>query len=111
MPMDKQASVEAPTKSEDTATSFAKFGMSLERAHGDDAGVAVAEVEPDGIAADHGLQAGDVIVEAGGKPVAKPSEVAQAFAAAKADGHKSVLLRVKSGDAMRFLALPVQAAS
>ena len=35
----------------------------------------------------------------------------RAFAAAKADGHKSVLLRVKSGDSVRFLALPVQAAS
>jgi serine protease Do len=43
--------------------------------------------------------------------VARPGEVADAFAAAKADGHKSVLLRVKSGDSVRFLALPVQAAS
>jgi serine protease Do len=111
MPMDKQASAEVPAKSEDNATSFSKLGMSLERARGDDGGVAVADVQPDSIAADHGLQAGDVIIEAGGKPVAKPSEVAAAFAAAKADGHKSVLLRVKSGDAVRFLALPIQAAS
>jgi hypothetical protein len=43
--------------------------------------------------------------------VARPGEVADAFAAAKADGHKSAPLRVKSGDAVRFLALPVQAAS
>jgi serine protease Do len=108
MPTDKEASAEAPAKA-DESTPFAKLGLSLERARGGE-GVAVAEVDPDGVAADHGLQAGDVILEAGGKPAARPADVAEAFAAAKADGRKSVLLRVKSGDAVRFLALPVQAA-
>ncbi len=109
MPMDKEASAEAPAKAEES-TPFARLGLSLERARGGE-GVAIADVDPNGVAADHGLQAGDVILEAGGKPVTRPSEVADAFAAAKADGHKSLLLRVKSGDAVRFLALPVQAAS
>ena len=40
-----------------------------------------------------------------------PNEVAQAFDTARADGKKSVLLRVRSGDNVRFVALPVQAAS
>ncbi len=109
MPMDKEANAEAPAKAEE-ATPFAKLGLSLERARGGE-GVAIADVDPDSVAADRGLQAGDVILEAGGKPVTRPGEVAEAFAAAKADGHKSVLLRVKSGDAVRFVALPVQAAS
>jgi serine protease Do len=109
MPMDKEASAEAPAKAEDSS-SFAKLGLSLERARGGE-GVAVADVDPSGVAADHGLQAGDVILEAGGKPVTHPGEVAQAFEAAKADGRKSVLLRVKSGDSVRFVALPTKAAS
>jgi len=110
MPMDKQANAETPARAEE-ATPFAKLGLSLERARGAEGGVAVVDVDPDGVAAERGLQAGDVILEAGGKPVTRPGEVAEAFAAAKADGHKSVLLRVKSGEAVRFLALPVQAAS
>ncbi len=64
-----------------------------------------------GAAADRGLQAGDVILEASGKAVERPTEVVQAFDAARADGRKSVLLRVKSGDNVRFVALPAQAAS
>jgi serine protease Do len=109
MPMDKEASAEAPAKAEES-TPFARLGLSLERARGGE-GVTIADVDPDGVAADHGLQAGDVILEAGGKPAARPADVADAFAAAKADGRKSVLLRVKSGDTVRFLALPVEAAS
>ncbi len=109
MPMDKEANAETPARAEE-ATPFAKLGLTLERARGGE-GVAVVDVDPDGVAAERGLQAGDVILEAGGKPVTRPGEVAEAFAAAKADGHKSVLLRVKSGEAVRFLALPVQAAS
>ena len=109
MPMDKEANAETPARAEES-TPFAKLGLSLERARGGE-GVAVVDVDPSGVAAERGLQAGDVILEAGGKPVTRPGEVAEAFAAAKADGHKSVLLRVKSGDAVHFLALPAQAAS
>ncbi len=67
MPMDKEANAETPAKAEE-ATPFAKLGLSLERARGGE-GVAVADVDPDGVAAERGLQAGDVILEAGGKPV------------------------------------------
>ena len=35
----------------------------------------------------------------------------EAFAAAKAEGRKAVLLRVKSDDGVRFVALPTKAAS
>jgi serine protease Do len=88
--------------------SVAKLGLTLERGHD---GVTITDVDPNSAAADRGLQQGDVILEAGGKAVERPAEVAQAFDAARADGRKSVLLRVKSGDAVRFVALPAQAAS
>jgi len=110
MPADKEASAEKPAKAEEEASPLARLGLTLEATRGGE-GVAVADVDPDGVAAERGLQSGDVILEAAGKPVSRPAEVADAFAAAKAEGRKSVLLRVKSGDAVRFLALPTQAAS
>ena len=68
-------------------------------------------MDQDSAAAERGLQPGDVILDAGGKSVSKPEEVAQALDAAKADGKKALLLRVKSADNVRFIALPVKAAS
>ena len=80
---------------------LAKLGLTLRAAHGQD-GVVVAEVDPDSAAADKGLKEGDVILEVAGKSVSRPSEVADAIDAAKTDGKKSVLLRVKSGDGERY---------
>ena len=50
-------------------------------------------------------QTGDIILEAAGKPVSRPADVAAALADARKDGHKAVLLRVKSGDNVRYVAL------
>ncbi len=109
MPNDKEAMNDLGTNKPDAGVaSVAKLGLTLERGHD---GVTITDVDPDSAAADRGLQQGDVILEAGGKAVERPSEVAQAFDAARADGRKSVLLRVKSGDNVRFVALPAQAAS
>ena len=109
MPNDKEAMNDLGTNKPDAGVaSVAKLGLTLERGHD---GVTITDVDPDSAAADRGLQQGDVILEAGGKAVERPAEVAQAFDAARADGRKSVLLRVKSGDNVRFVALPAQAAS
>ena len=50
-----------------------------------------------------------MILEVRGKAVNRPSEVADAIDAAKSDGKKSVLFRVKSDDGERFLAMPTRA--
>ncbi len=68
-------------------------------------GVVVAEVEPDGAAAQMGLKQGDVILEAGGQKVERPGDVSAALATAKKDGRRALLLRVKSGNTTRFVAL------
>jgi serine protease Do len=68
-------------------------------------GVVVAEVDPDGAAAQKGLKEGDVIVEAAGQPVSRPSDVSAALATAKKEGRRALLLRIKSGDSTRFVAL------
>jgi len=72
-------------------------------------GVLVADVDPDGAAADKGLKQGDVILEVAGKPVSRPAEVVDAIDAAKSDGKKSVLVRVKSNNGDHFLTLPTRA--
>jgi serine protease Do len=65
----------------------------------------VTNVEPNGIAAEHGLKTGDVIMEVAGKKVGHPDEVRDAVAGAKKAGKHTVLLRVKSGEGTKFVAL------
>jgi serine protease Do len=92
-----------------------KFGMTLAPAKDVDGagktGVVVSDINPDGAAAQKGVRTGDVILEVAGKSVSRPSEVTAAIDAAKADGKKSVLMRLKSQDSMRFVALPTEAVS
>jgi serine protease Do len=70
-------------------------------------GVVVTAVDPDGPAAEQGFQAGAVILDVGGKAVANAGDVRNALTAAKAEGKHQVLMRVKMGDATRFVALPL----
>jgi len=70
-------------------------------------GVVVTAVEPDGPAAEQGFQVGNVILEVGGNTVANAGDVRKALSEAKSQGRHQVLMRVKMGDATRFVALPV----
>jgi serine protease Do len=70
-------------------------------------GVVVTGVDRSGIAADHGFNTGDVILEAAGKSVSTPADVRKVIASARTEGKRTVLLRVKSGENTRFVALPV----
>jgi serine protease Do len=70
-------------------------------------GLVVTAVEPDGPAADHGIEPGDVILQVGGKAVSNVSEVRQALSDAKAQGKHDVLLRLKTADATEFVAIPL----
>jgi len=69
-------------------------------------GVAVMAVDPNGPAAEYGIKTGDVILDIAGKTVSKPEDVRQELASLHKDGKHSVLMRVKSGDATRFVAVP-----
>ncbi len=106
MPPDKAEKAELVPDGD--ATELAKLGLTLRANRGDD-GVVVARVEPDSPAADEGLKRGDIILEVRGKAVTQPSDVASEIDAAKSDGKRSVLFRVKSDDGERFLALPTRA--
>jgi serine protease Do len=70
-------------------------------------GVAVTAVDPNGPAAATGMKAGDVILDVAGKAVSKPEDVRQQLADIKNEGRHTVLMRVKSGDATRFVAIPM----
>ena len=57
--------------------------------------------------AEHGIKTGDVILDIAGKTVSKPENVRQELASLHKDGKRSVLMRVKSGDATKFVAVPL----
>ena len=70
-------------------------------------GVVITKVEPKSAAADRGLKKGDVILEVAGKNVTKPGDVGDALEAARTDKKGSVLMRLRSGEASRYVAVPL----
>jgi len=72
-------------------------------------GVVVTDVDPDGPAAERGVHAGDVILDVAGKAVDNPFEVRDAVHQARSEGKQAVLMRIKSGEAARYIAVPLAA--
>lgn len=70
-------------------------------------GVVVTSVDPDSPAGERGFKEGDVILEVGGKTVNSPNEVRQALNTARGDKKNSILMRVRTGDQSRFVAVPL----
>jgi serine protease Do len=70
-------------------------------------GVVVVTVDPNSAAAERNVRVGDVILEVQGNKVATAADVRAGIDQARQAGRKSVLMRVKSGDATRFLAVPL----
>jgi serine protease Do len=87
-----------------------KLGMTVapagEVAGSGSEGVVVTEVDPDGVASEHGLKSGDVILEVGGSKVASPEDMRKALGEAQKNGKHAVLMRVKSDDKTKFVAIP-----
>jgi len=73
----------------------------------DSNGVVVTAVAAGGVAADHGFQVGDIILDVGGKSVATPADVRKSLSDARKEGKHAVLFRVKSGEGTKFVALPL----
>ena len=70
-------------------------------------GVVVTGVDPKGAASDHGFKEGDVILEVAGKSVANPGDVRDAIKTAQTENKNNVLMRVRSGDASHYVAMPL----
>jgi serine protease Do len=70
-------------------------------------GVVISGIDPGGLWAERGFELGDIILEIGGKSVKTPAELEGALSEARSAGKRTVLLRLKSGDSMRFLTAPL----
>jgi serine protease Do len=67
----------------------------------------ITEINPTGHAAESGLQTGDVIIEVGSHAVNTPADVRKMVDEARTQSKRAVLLRIKRGDAMSFVAVPI----
>jgi serine protease Do len=70
-------------------------------------GVLVTRVDPDSDAGDKGIQPGDVVISVANKPVHSPKDVLALIGAARAAGHRSVLLLVATQGGSRFVAVDI----
>ena len=107
----RQARANSDERGDSSGTEVPRLGLSLAPAGkvagaGSD-GVVVTHVDQDGPAAAQGFRTGDVILEVAGKRVGNPDEVRKAFADARSGGKRTILLRVKSGESTKFVAVPL----
>jgi serine protease Do len=70
-------------------------------------GVAITDIEPDSAAAEKGLRDGDVILDVAGQLVSTPDDVKYEVRQARDAGRKAVLMRVRSRQGIRYVAIPV----
>jgi serine protease Do len=115
LPNEKQAANEpSPRLGRSSEVDVPKLGFSVAPANSiagsDTSGVVVTAIAEGGVAADHGLQVGDVIIDVGGKPVTTPAEFRKSLSDAQKDGKHTVLFRVKSSGGTKFVALPLGSA-
>ncbi|MCO6419735.1 DegQ family serine endoprotease [Siccirubricoccus sp. KC 17139] len=85
----------------------ASLGLALAPAR-DGQGVVVAAVRPDSIAANQGLQPGDVILRAGDRQVRAPRDLQEAVSAARRDNRPAIALQIEREGGRAFVALPLK---
>jgi len=105
LPRERQARTGTEER-ETPATEVPKLGLSLAPARNGGEGVVVTQVDPEGTAGDR-FQTGDVILDVNGKVVSSPADVRKAVSDAQSGGRKSVLMRVRSAQGTRFVAVPL----
>ena len=106
-----KADTDADGKAANHDTDVPSLGLTVAPAGKGDgagkAGVVVTKVEPKSAAAERGLKKGDMILEVAGKSVSKPGDINAALEAARTDKKSSVLMRLRSGDASHYVAVPL----
>jgi serine protease Do len=105
---------EEPAESADASKTVSFDGLGLtvraltadeKKEVGVERGVLVSDIKPFGEAAERGIGKNDVIVEADRKPIATPAELKKAIAARKSGD--AILLRIKRGEQMAYLAIQI----
>ncbi len=111
MPDEQQASAAGPKPTDSAPHGVPHLGLSVAPAGAiagaGGEGVVVVAIDPDGPAAEAGFRTGNVILDVGGKPVATVDDVVTALKLAQAQGKHAVLMKVKVGNAMQFVAVPL----
>ncbi len=67
----------------------------------------MTEVDPNELASERDFKSGDVILDVGGKTVATSADVRNAISDAYNNGKRTVLMRLKSDDVTKFVAIPI----
>jgi serine protease Do len=106
LPKDRQARTDTEERISPRGVEVPKLGLSLAPARNGGDGVVVTQVDPNGAASDQ-FQAGDVILDVNGKAVSTPADVRKVVSDAQSDGKRSVLMRVKSNQGTRFIAVSI----
>ncbi len=111
-PQPTPAKADPSPKQAPAATELSRLGVSLAapgstQAKGLKEGVVISDVKAGSDAATKGLRAGDVILEVSGTPVTSAADVTKGIEEASKLGRTAVLLRVKSGDASRFVGVKI----
>jgi serine protease Do len=70
-------------------------------------GVLVVEVEPGGLAAGHGIEPGDLILDVANEAIGAAEDVYRLVDTAKQAGKRSILVRIRTGETAKFVALPI----
>ena len=106
LPKERQARSDTEERTSPKGVDVPKLGLSLAPARNGGEGVVVTQVDPSGTASDQ-FQTGDIILDVNGKAVSSPGDVRKAVSDAQNDGRRSVLMRVKSNQGTRFIAVPI----
>jgi serine protease Do len=107
LPKDRTAMTDSAPQSADTPRLGLTLAPAAQVAGSGAEGVVVTNVDPSGPASEHGVKTGDVILDVGGKAVATPDDVRNAIGDAHKNGKRTVLLRMKSNDTTKFVAIPL----
>ena len=109
---DANGPVATPAKAETPkvapTTDLEALGLKLSSSKGGRDGVSIAEVDQGSDAALKGLRSGDVIMEVSSQPVTTVEDVSKGLAEANKLGRRALLLRVRSGDQTRFVAVQLK---
>ncbi len=110
MPKQHEARAAAP-KADADRVDAPKLGLMLASAEhvagAGSEGVIVIDLDRNGLAFEHGFKIGDIILDVGGKKVVTPVDVRNAVRDAHKDGKRVVLMRLKSDETTKFVAVPI----
>lgn len=101
----KVATLEQDGSKTDSAIDLDDLGLSV-AAKGNR--VVVADVNPQSVASEKGIRAGDEIVSINGRDTRSVNDVGREIARAMEDDRKAVLLQIRNNQRSRFVALPVE---